>query len=177
MPDQVGHDGEAMATLSFLIGGFDETKSLAADIVDDEVDVIDIFSWDKDNAIVGHHRIGEYGGEALDLSDAVFQDHGGLYEKRYYLIMANLDPDTADYIATLSGTEVNGYPKGYFPWSAGNCRPNRPIMGATAYISFARGFSTRLPECIPLQIAGQDSTNSPRPLSAPGTTPELSGRG
>ena len=139
MPGQAGHDGEMEAHFTFTITGFDETKSLAADIVDNEVDVIDIFSWDKNNAIVGHHRIGEYGGDALDLSEAVFQDHGGLYEKRYYLIMANLDPDTADYIAILNGTEVNGYPKGYFPWSAGNCRPNRPIMGATAYISFAGG--------------------------------------
>ena len=131
--------GECTATLNFSIIQFDETKALAADIGDDEVDVIDIFSWNGNDAIVGHHTIGEYGGDALDLSEAVFQDHGGLYEHRYYLVMANLDPDSADYIATLNGTEVSGYPKGYIPWSAGNCRPNRPIMGATAYISFNGG--------------------------------------
>ena len=135
---ETGQD-ECTATLNFSIIQFDETKALAADIEDDEVDVIDIFSWDGNDAIVGHHTIGEYGGEALDLSEAVFQDHGALYEHRYYLVMANLDPDSADYIATLNGTEVSGYPKGYIPWSAGNCRPNRPIMGATAYISFAGG--------------------------------------
>ncbi len=135
---ETGQD-ECTATLNFSIIQFDETKALAADIEDDEVDVIDIFSWDGNDAIVGHHTIGEYGGDALDLSEAVFRDHGGLYEKRYYLVMANLDPDSADYIATLNGTEVSGYPKGYIPWSAGNCRPNRPIMGATAYISFNGG--------------------------------------
>ncbi len=107
--------GECTATLNFSIIQFDETKGLAADIEDDEVDVIDIFSWDGNDAIVGHHTIGEYGGEALDLSEAIFQDHGALYEHRYYLVMANLDPDSADYIATLNGTEVSGYPKGYIP--------------------------------------------------------------
>ena len=49
--------------------------------------------------------------------------------QRYYLFMANLDPDTADYIATLSGTEINGYPKGFFPWSAGNCRELHAPLG------------------------------------------------
>lgn len=136
-PDQVGNDGEVKAVLHFCVDGFAETKSLAADIADDEVDVIDIFSWDNENAIVGHHTIGEYGGTALNMTNVTFMDHGFVNAQRYYLVIANLDPDTADYIATLSGTEVNGYPKGYFPWSAGNCRPNRPIMGATARVTFS----------------------------------------
>ena len=135
--DQVENDGEVKAVLRFGVEGFAETKSLAADIVDDEVDVIDVFCWDDNNAIVGHKTIGTYGGSALDLDDVSYTDYAGQGQKRYYLIMANLDPDTSDYIATLSGTEVNGYPKGYFPWSAGNCRPNRPIMGATAKITFS----------------------------------------
>lgn len=129
-------EGEYLATINFHVEGFEETKGLATDIVDDEVDVIDIFSWDDNNAIVGHSTIGEYGGTALNLSNISFTDRGFPSEKRYYLIMANLDPDSSDYIATLSGTEVNGYPKGYIPWSAGNCRPNRPIMGATAVINY-----------------------------------------
>ena len=137
MPDQVGHDGEnghdgqIMSTLQFNVTRFDETKSLAADIADNEVDVIDIFSWDDNNDIVGHTTLGEYGGSALNLDNVSYTEYVFSNTKRSYLIMANLDPDTSDYIATLSGPEVNGYPKGYFPWSAGNCRPNRPIMGAT----------------------------------------------
>ncbi len=131
-------DGEYTATLRFSVQGFDETKGLATDIVDDEVDVIDIFSWDDNNAIVGHSTIGEYGGTALDLSNITFTDRGfPSNKKRYYLIMANLDPDSSDYIATLNGSEVNGYPKGYIPWSAGNCRPSRPLMGATAAVDFS----------------------------------------
>ena len=137
MPGLAGHDGEIRETMRFCINGFDETKSLAIDIVDDEVDVIDIFSWDDSNAIVAHNTIGEYGGSALDLDDVSFTDYAFPNTKRYYLVIANLDPDTSDYIATLSGTEVNGYPKGYFPWSAGNCRPNRPIMGATIKRTFS----------------------------------------
>ena len=128
-------DGEYTATLRFSVQGFDETKGLATDIVDDEVDVIDIFSWDDNNAIVGHSTIGEYGGTALELSNVTFTDRGFPSDKkRFYLIMANLDPDSSDYIATLNGSEVNGYPKGYIPWSAGNCRPSRPLMGATATV-------------------------------------------
>ena len=131
-------DGEYTATLRFSVQGFDETKGLATDIVDDEVDVIDIFSWDDNDAIVGHSTIGEYGGTALDLSNITFTDRGfPSNKKRYYLIMANLDPDSSDYIATLNGSEVNGYPKGYIPWSAGNCRPSRPLMGATAAVDFS----------------------------------------
>ena len=131
-------DGEYTATLRFSVQGFDETKGLATDVVDDEVDVIDIFSWDDNNAIVGHSTIGEYGGTALDLSNITFTDRGfPSNKKRYYLIMANLDPDSSDYIATLNGSEVNGYPKGYIPWSAGNCRPSRPLMGATAAVDFS----------------------------------------
>ena len=101
MPSQDGHDGEVKAVFRFSVEGFTDTKSLAADISDDEVDVIDIFSWDENNAIVGHKTIGTYGGSALDLSNVTYTDYGGRGQQRYYLIMANLDPDTSDYIATL----------------------------------------------------------------------------
>ena len=102
IPEQFGLDGLIEARLTFSVTGFDETKSLATDIADDEVDVIDIFSWDDNNAIVGHTTIGTYGGSALDLDNVSYTDYGGQGQKRYYLILANLDPDTSDYIATLS---------------------------------------------------------------------------
>ena len=141
MPGEAGNDGYAdgkvMSAMQFSIAGYDETKGLATNITDDEVDVIDVFSWDENNAIVGHKTIGTYGGTALNLSNLSFKDYDYPNAQRYYLFMANLDPDTADYIATLSGTEINGYPKGFFPWSAGNCRPSRPIMGGTLSKTFS----------------------------------------
>ena len=45
-------DVEYTATLRFSVQGFDETKGLATDIVDDEVDVIDIFSWDENGNLL-----------------------------------------------------------------------------------------------------------------------------
>ena len=130
---------EADAFVEFGMGvqGYDQadTKSLAADNVDDEVDRIDVYAYDDSNSLL-FHKVIEDGGNAMNLSSISFRDYGANGEKRYYLFLANLDEDSADYIATLSGAEVNGYPKGYIPWSAGNCRPNRPIMAGTARATF-----------------------------------------
>ena len=130
--------GQEVVNITFSVMDFDtpDTKSIAAENVDDEVDRIDIFAFDNNGAIYGHTVIGEYGGSALDLSNVSFQDSGEGGKKRYYLIMANLDPDSANYIATLDKVGISSYPKAFIPWSAGNCRPNRPLMGATAYVQF-----------------------------------------
>ena len=147
MPDPVGHDGgighdgmevQQEVVISFAVQEYDdaETKANTIGVYDSGVDRIDIFAYNDNGDAVGHSVLGGTG-SALDLTTLTFRDGGGYGENRYYLIMANLDADSADYIATLSGSEVCSYPKGFIPWSAGNCRVNRPLMCATMYWTFS----------------------------------------
>ena len=135
----VESSGQEVVNITFSVMPFDtpDTKSIAADIEDDEVDRIDIYAFESDGTVHGHTVIGEYSGDPLDLTQLTFKDSGPGGATRKYLIIANLDPDSADYIATLDKTGISSYPKAFIPWSAGNCRPNRPLMGATASISFS----------------------------------------
>lgn len=137
-PAEAESSGQEVVTFSFGVKGYDEpaTKSVAADIADDEVDRIDIFSYDNEGKAIAHKVIGG-GDSALDLSTVSFTDAGLGGEVRRYLVMANLDLDSAEYIATLEQTSLYSYPQGFIPWSAGNCRPNRPLMGATAKVIFS----------------------------------------
>lgn len=130
--------GQEVVSFTFSVIGYDDTstKACAADIEDDEVDRLDIFIYDSQGWIYGHKVFGEYGGDPLDLSEISFRDSGPNGVFRYYLIMANLDPDSAQYIGYLDKIDLARYPEGFIPWSAGNCRPNRPLMGATAVVQF-----------------------------------------
>gem|GEM_PF-1295844 len=140
IPSQVESTGQATVTFTFGIQEYNEsgTKSVAADIADDEVDRIDIFSYDAEGKALRHKVIGG-GSTALDLSSVSFTDAGANGEIRRYLIMANLDADSAEYIGALEQGKLCSYPEGFIPWSAGNCRPGRPIMGATARFGFSNG--------------------------------------
>ncbi|MCR5408254.1 MAG: hypothetical protein K6E61_04030 [Bacteroidales bacterium] len=131
--------GQEVVTISFNVEPFDtqDTKGIAADIVDDEVDRIDIFAFESNGDVHGHTVIGEYGGDPLNLDEITFREYGISGTVRCYLIMANLDPDSADYIASLDKNGICTYPKAFIPWSAGNCRPGRPLMGTTARITFS----------------------------------------
>ena len=131
--------GQEVVTFDFGVMGYDSpvaTKAYAADVEDGLVDCIDIFSFNSGGNVLDHHTLGYYGGGALDLETVSFTDSGIKNETKTYLVMANLDPDSADYIATLSGSEVCSYPKAFIPWSAGNARVNYPLMGATARVTF-----------------------------------------
>ena len=55
---------------------------------------------------------------------------------RSYLFIANLDPDSAQYIGYLDRVDMNRYPETFIPWSAGNARVNYPLMAATAKVTF-----------------------------------------
>ena len=137
---EVESTGQATVTFTFGVQEYEETgtKSVAADIADDEVDRIDIFSYDAEGKALQHKVIGG-GSTALDLSSVSFIDAGPNGEIRRYLVMANLDQDSAEYIATLEQGKLCSYPEGFIPWSAGNCRPGRPLMGATVRIGFSSG--------------------------------------
>ena len=131
--------GQEVVTIDFGVMGYDNpaaTKAYSSDVEDGLVDRIDIFMYDSNGWIYGHKVIGEYGGGALDLSKVTFVDSGAANEVRTYLIMANLDPDSAQYVGYLDKVDMNRYPETYIPWSAGNARVNYPLMAATAKVTF-----------------------------------------
>ena len=130
--------GQEVAVFDFSVMGYDEpsTKAYSADVEDGLVDRIDIFAYDQDGRIYDHYVIGEYGGGPLDLTQVSFKEKGENGEQRHYLIMANLDPDSARYISFLDNVDLARYPEGFIPWSAGNARVNYPLMGATAFVLF-----------------------------------------
>ena len=142
IPGRAGNDGmdicQEEVVFNFGVIGYDspDTKAYTSAVEDALVDRIDIFAFDSNGWIYGHTVIGEYGGGALDLTEVSFRDIDKKDVVRTYLIIANLDPDSAQYIGYLDRLDINGYPAGYIPWSAGNCRVNYPLMGATAKVTF-----------------------------------------
>ena len=133
---------EELIPISFRVGieGYEDvvgTKSLDPSLSDENVDRLDIFSWNSDGSIAGHLVFTPAEGETLlDLAKITPIFHGPKNAQRTYLAMANLDPDTAAYIGGLSSSDMMAYPTRVIPWSAGNCRPDRPVMGGTAKAVF-----------------------------------------
>ena len=95
--------GQEVTTFDFGVMSYEgpSTKAYAADVEDGLVDRIDIFMYDGSGNIYGHKVIGEYGGGALDLNSVTFRDSDGNGVVRSYLFIANLDPDSAQYIGYL----------------------------------------------------------------------------
>lgn len=135
--------GQEVTTFDFGVMSYEgpSTKAYAADVEDGLVDRIDIFMYDGSGNIYGHKVIGEYGGGALDLNSVTFRDSDGNGVVRSYLFIANLDPDSAQYIGYLDRVDMNRYPETYIPWSAGNARVNYPLMAATAKVTFGSSTS------------------------------------
>lgn len=134
----VENGGQEVTTFDFGVMSYEgsSTKAYAADVEDGLVDRIDIFMYDGSGNIYGHKVIGEYGGGALDLTSVTFRDSDGNGVVRSYLFIANLDPDSAQYIGYLDRVDMNRYPETFIPWSAGNARVNYPLMAATAKVTF-----------------------------------------
>ena len=130
--------GQEVTTFDFGVMSYEgpSTKAYAADVEDGLVDRIDIFMYDGSGNIYGHKVIGEYSGGALDLNSVTFRDSDGNGVVRSYLFIANLDPDSAQYIGYLDRVDMNRYPETFIPWSAGNARVNYPLMAATAKVTF-----------------------------------------
>ena len=135
--------GQEVTTFDFGVMSYEgpSTKAYAADVEDGLVDRIDIFMYDGSGNIYGHKVIGEYGGGALDLNSVTFRDSDGNGVVRSYLFIANLDPDSAQYIGYLDRVDMNRYPETFIPWSAGNARVNDPLMAATAKVTFGSSTS------------------------------------
>ena len=133
--EEIGPEEEM--TLNFCVEDYDplETKANAVGVTDDEVDRLDVFCYGTDGYTHGHYVFGGEG-EVIDLSEISLTIRGRKNDTHRFLIMANLDEDSANYIRFLDRVDMHRYPEGFIPWSAGNCRINRPLMAGTARVVF-----------------------------------------
>ena len=145
-PDMPGKDGQYGVSLRLEMAPMQSLKTKADAIGaadDDFIDRLDIFVYNsKDTVSIGHHVYSNPAGVDLSAVDVKYYDVGGT--NIYFFILANLDPATAEYFASLSRTRVQTYYGGLITLEKGNYRPHRHIMGGvgTAYLGPASYYSS-----------------------------------
>ena len=107
-----------------------------SDETDDFIDRIDMYEYNKDGDMIRHEFW--HDSEGLDLSTINPKSYD-LYDNDHtWVFLANLDPDSAEYLAGLNADEIGNMPTGIIPLSAGNFRLHKPIMGGTAEADFRK---------------------------------------
>lgn len=105
-------------------------ENIDSDETDDFIDRIDMYEYNKDGDMIRHEFW--HDSEGLDLSTINPKSYD-LYDNVHtWVFLANLDPDSAEYLAGLNADEIGNMPTGIIPLSAGNFRLHKPIMGGTA---------------------------------------------
>ena len=111
-------------------------ENIDTDETDDFIDRIDMYEYNKDGDMIRHEFW--HDSEGLDLSTINPKSYD-LYDNVHtWVFLANLDPDSAEYLAGLNADEIGNMPTGIIPLSAGNFRLHKPIMGGTAEADFRK---------------------------------------
>ena len=111
-------------------------ENIDSDETDDFIDRIDMYEYNKDGDMIRHEFW--HDSEGLDLSTINPKSYD-LYDNDHtWVFLANLDPDSAEYLAGLNADEIGNMPTGIIPLSAGNFRLHKPIMGGTAEADFRK---------------------------------------
>ena len=111
-------------------------ENIDSDETDDFIDRIDMYEYNKDGDMIRHEFW--HDSEGLDLSTINPKSYD-LYDNVHtWVFLANLDPDSAEYLAGLNADEIGNMPTGIIPLSAGNFRLHKPIMGGTAEADFRK---------------------------------------
>ena len=111
-------------------------ENIDSDETDDFIDRIDMYEYNKDGDMIRHEFW--HDSEGLDLSTINPKSYD-LYDNDHtWVFLANLDPDSAEYLACLNADEIGNMPTGIIPLSAGNFRLHKPIMGGTAEADFRK---------------------------------------
>lgn len=98
---------------------------------DDRISSLDLYIFDEDGNNLEHYALSE-----KELSDRKMhiQRKSGVTE--YYLFLANIDYETAEWLAGLKADEFSDSEKGYIPLSAGNFRGIELPMGGSAKVKY-----------------------------------------
>ena len=103
------------------------------DADDDNIEVVDLYIFDSDGNNLEHYSLSD---KELSERKMHIQRKSGVTE--HYLFLANLDSETAEWLADLKAQDFSKQTKGYIPLSAGNFSPHKIVMGGTAKMEYIK---------------------------------------
>jgi len=140
------NDSEGMAkfSLNFSVApseGVGTKAEAISDVEDAEVRRLDLYEYIGPSSICNHVYWEDENG--LDLKSIVFTKYYSYGTQVCFALMANLDPDTAEYFAGIDGTELNSEDKCLIPLDAGNFNPHHPFMVGGHYEQFSPYYNVK----------------------------------
>ena len=116
-----------------------KAENINQDELDDFIDRIDMYEYNKTGDMIRHESWSDPEGLNLDTVRPVSYDVSG--NKHNWVFIANLDPETAEYLAGLDADGFSDVYSGVIPMEAGNFRLHKPIMTGTADADFKKNES------------------------------------
>lgn len=116
-----------------------KSENINQDELDDFIDRIDMYEFNKAGDLIRHESWSDPDGLNLDTVKPVSYDVSG--NKHNWVFIANLDPETAEYLAGLDADGFSDVYSGVIPMEAGNFRLHKPIMTGTADADFKKNES------------------------------------
>jgi len=113
-----------------------KAENINADEPDDFIDRIDMYEFDKAGDMLRHEVWKDPGG--LDLTTVNPKSYDSNGNKHTWVFVANLDEDSAEYLAGLNADEIGEMPTGIIPLEAGNFRLHKPVMCGCNYSNFTK---------------------------------------
>ena len=111
-------------------------EDINADETDDFIDRIDMYEFDKAGDMLRHEVWKDPDG--LDLTTVNPKSYDSNGNKHTWVFVANLDEDSAEYLAGLNADEIGEMPTGIIPLEAGNFRLHKPVMCGCNYSNFTK---------------------------------------
>ena len=113
-----------------------KAENINDDEPDDFIDRIDMYEFNKAGELLRHDVWKNPDG--LDLSTVNPKSYDSSYNKHTWVFVANLDEDSAEYLAGLNADEIGEMPTGIIPLEAGNFRLHKPLMCGCNYSNFTK---------------------------------------
>ena len=95
-----------------------------------------MYEFDKAGDMLRHEVWKDPGG--LDLTTVNPKSYDSNGNKHTWVFVANLDEDSAEYLAGLNADEIGEMPTGIIPLEAGNFRLHKPVMCGCNYSNFTK---------------------------------------
>ena len=127
-------EGNVTATIYLDAATPVSTRAIeSAESEDDRISSLDLYIFDEDGNNLEHYALSE---KELSERKMHIQRKSGVTE--YYLFLANITYDTAEWLAGLKADEFSDSKKGYIPLSADNYRRHHVPMGGSAKVEYTR---------------------------------------
>lgn len=111
-------------------------ENINADETDEFIARIDMYEFDKAGDKLRHEVWKDPDG--LDLTTVNPKSYDSNGNKHTWVFVANLDEDSAEYLAGLNADEIGEMPTGIIPLEAGNFRLHKPVMCGCNYSNFTK---------------------------------------